>query len=140
MKKFKNLSVATLIVVVMLCAFAACDYNAVKTTEDVVAVTVSDKVMSLDGKNLVDYLDELVKKGDFSYSASNGMVTTVNGKTADYAADKTSWMIYTSDEDLGNAAWGTYEFEGKTYYSATLGIGDYPLSEGTVILFVFCQF
>lgn len=141
MKKFSKIFAAVLAVAILTAAFAACNgYNAVKETEDVVAITVSSKVMSLEGKNLVDYLNKLQSDDKISYEASDGYINTVNGKTADYAKDKTSWMIYTSDEEMGNAAWGTYEFEGKTYYSAVVGINDYPLVEGTVILFAFCRF
>lgn len=141
MKKFGKILATAMALAVLVAAFAACNgYNAVKSTEDVVAVTVSGKVMDLDGKNLVDYLNKLQSDDKFSYSADNGYVTTVNGKTADYQKDRTSWMMYTSDKEMGNEAWGTYEFEGQTYYSAIVGINDYPLAEGTVILFVFCHF
>lgn len=138
MKKFGKILAIAMALAVLVAAFAACNgYNAVKSTEDVVAVTVSGKVMDLDGKNLVDYLNKLQSDGKFSYSADNGYVTTVNGKTADYQKDRTFWAMYTPDKEMGNEAWGTYEFEGQTYYSAIVGINDYPLAEGTVILFVF---
>ena len=141
MKKFGKILATAMALAVLVAAFAACNgYNAVKSTEDVVAVTVSGKVMDLDGKNFVDYLNKLQSDNKFSYSADKGYVTTVNGKTADYQKDRTGWMMYTSDKEMGNEAWDTYEFEGQTYYSAIVGINDYPLAEGTVILFVFCHF
>ena len=51
MKKFGKILATAMALAVLVAAFAACNgYNAVKSTEDVVAVTVSGKVMDLDGK------------------------------------------------------------------------------------------
>lgn len=88
---------------------------------------------------LIDYMDELVKKGELSCTIENGMVTSINGvqNAADYSS---CWMLYTSDEDNANAAWGTVEFEGKQYGSAISGAETLKIKAGQLYIWVYKSF
>lgn len=118
-------------------AFAACNKAVVQTdTETVVTVT---KALYEDGDTLETYMNRLADKNKLSFTADNGMVTVINGIEAK-AADNRYWMIYTSDGDYSNDAWGTYEYDGTTYGSATKGIKELPVKVGAVYVFAISQF
>lgn len=55
-----------------------------------------------DAEYLADLMDELEAAGDFSYEGTESdyglYIDTVNGLTADYAADAAYWAIYVNDE------------------------------------------
>lgn len=145
MKKtfIKTLTAIMAVVIVLSCvlAFTACVNDRIQLTDTAVFVTVGTKYMSnLKDKTLKDYLDVLVEKELISYEAVGGMVITINGKTADYAKDKTSWMIYSNDSENTDEAWGTYENEGVTYASTTKGIEELPIKDGCTYVFVITQF
>ena len=88
---------------------------------------------------LIDYMDTLVKEGKLTCTIENGMVTSING--IDNPADFSScWMLYTSDADNSNAAWGTVEFEGKQYGSAISGAETLKVKPGQLYIWVYKSF
>lgn len=112
-----------LLVIVAIFCFASCGggkvgCTIVEMTETRVFFTVSET----DGQaTVLDCMEYLAKKTDgFSYKTSGGMVTEINGKanTADFSG---CWMLYTSDEEMANNAWGVTAHEGQTLGSAILG-------------------
>lgn len=137
MKTTKILSLIVLAAVV-LAVLCGCS-SPVDMTETEVIVKAEGKLTE-GCETLEDYMAALQEAGKLSYVASDGMVTEINGKKADYAADKTNWMLYTDDEENSNSAWGTYEHDGKTLASASLGMGDLPLKEGAVYVWVIVKF
>lgn len=145
MKKnlFKTLTAVMAVVIVFSCvlAFTACVNDPIQQTETAVFVTVDTKYMSdLKDKTLKNYLDVLVEKEFITYELEGTMVVTINGLTANYEKDKTSWMIYSNDSENTNTEWGTYEYEGVTYSSTTLGVVDLPIKDGCTYVFVITQF
>jgi len=88
---------------------------------------------------LIDYMDTLVKKGDMVCTIEDGMVTSINGiqNAADYSS---CWMLYTSDEENANAAWGTVDFEGKQYGSAISGAETLKVKAGQLYIWVYKSF
>ncbi|MEG1613360.1 MAG: hypothetical protein RR357_04265 [Clostridia bacterium] len=112
----------------------------VTITETEVVMTVKTAVMSdIAGKKLVDYMDALVAQKEMTYIAEKGMVKQINTLKADASA-KQYWMLYTDDDEYGNDAWGVYTYSGKTFKSATLGIVDLPIKEGSTYIFVVTKF
>ena len=88
---------------------------------------------------LIDYMDTLVKEGKLTCTIENGMVTSING--IDNPADFSScWMLYTSDADNSNAAWGTVEFEGAQYGSAISGAETLKIKAGQLYIWVYKSF
>ena len=100
----------------------------IKTTED----CKSDMV-------LIDYMEELVKDGKMTCKISDGMVTSING--IDNPADFSScWMLYTSDEENANTAWGAVEYDGKEYGSAISGAEVLEIKPDQLYIWVFQSF
>ena len=135
--------VATLIV--SLCTIVACkpaDRSGVKasvvsSTETIVLIQV-DKVAS-ETDTLMDAMVVLKESGALDYIVSGGMIQSINGKEnkADWSA---CWMLYTSDSEMGNAEWGTYEYDNVSYASAILGAELLLLTEGAFYLWVYTSF
>lgn len=106
-------------------------YIVVKTTEE-----------SLAGKTdmcLIDYMNELAQKGELSCTIKNGMITSINGieNPADFSS---CWMLYTSDADNANAAWGIVEYEGVEYGSAISGAETLKIKPDQLYIWVFKSF
>ena len=88
---------------------------------------------------LIDYMGELKQKGELEFSISNGMITSINGidNPADYSS---CWMLYTSDAENSNAAWGTVEYQGKQYASAVSGAETLKIKADQIYIWVFKSF
>ena len=106
-------------------------YIVIKTTQD-----------SLNGKTdmlLIDYMNELVEKGELACTISDGMITSINGieNPADFSS---CWMLYTSDAENANAAWGTVMYEGVEYGSAISGAETLKIKPDQLYIWVFQSF
>ena len=106
-------------------------YIVIKTTQE-----------AMDGKTdmfLIGYMKILKEKGELEFEIANGMITSING--IDNPADFSScWMLYTSDEELSNVAWGTVEYEGKEYNSAVSGAETLKIKPDQLYIWVFKSF
>ncbi len=106
-------------------------YIVIKTTEE-----------AMDGKTnllLIDYMEKLKDKGELEFEVSNGMITSING--IDNPADFSScWMLYTSDEENSNSAWGTVEYKGKEYASAISGAEALKVKADQLYIWVYKSF
>lgn len=91
--------------------------------ENTVAIFPSEEVLALtDSTTLSDYLAAMQEKGQLTYVMEDGMINSVNGIANEYTGTNSmSWMIYTSDPDQSNSAFGQLKYEGKRYASASLG-------------------
>ena len=109
-------------------------------TEDHVIIKITQE--ALDGATemtLMDYMDTLKGKGELEFSITDGMITSING--VDNSADYSScWMLYTSDEDNANKAWGTVEYEGKEYGSALSGAETLKIKADQLYIWVYKSF
>ena len=106
-------------------------YIVIKTTEE-----------SLNGRTdmlLIDYMNELVQKGELTCTIRDGMITSINGieNPADYSS---CWMLYTSDVENANTGWGTVEFEGVEYGSAISGAEVLKIKPDQLYIWVFKSF
>ena len=106
-------------------------YIVIKTTKE-----------SLDGKTdmlLIDYMNELVSKGELTCTIADGMITSINGieNPADWSS---CWMLYTSDLENANASWGTVEYEGVEYGSAISGAEVLKIKPDQLYIWVFKSF
>lgn len=147
MKKLINLA-AILCVAVLLFSIAGCNDQSsassgsdtpdeVVQVEDVV-ITVSGEQMTLtDTTTLADYMLSLKSSGLIDYEIKDGMVTSING-----TANKNSsyWMLYTSDADNANTAWGTVDYDGNTYGSAILGAESLVVKEGCLYIWSYTTY
>jgi len=107
-----------------------------KVEEDAVAIRVKD----VDGEPmLLDVMEYLQEKENFTFVVENGMLTSLNGKanTADFSR---CWMLYTSDAELANSEWGTYTYEGVTLGSAIVGANMLPVVKDEVYVWYYASF
>ena len=141
MKKTTKL-VSLLLAAVLLLSLTACrneplvikdsdTYIVVKTTQEAIGDN-ADMV-------LIDYMETLKQKGELEFTVENGMILSINGidNPADYSS---CWMLYTSDAENANAAWGTVEYEGKEYGSAVCGAETLKVKADQLYIWVFQSF
>ena len=134
MKKFFGIFTAVLAMFALL-AFAGCaSEGQVTEGENTVVIEASAKDS---GKTLLAVMEELQEAGEFTFTVSDGMVTSING-TSQTASSY--WMLYTSDAENANDQWGTFEYEGETLGSAIYGAGELTLKADCVYLWSFESF
>ena len=92
-----------------------------------------------DEKRLLTIMEELSADGALTFKESGGMVTSINGKDnpADWSA---CWMLYTSDEEFSNTAWGSYLLEDMTLGSAIVGAESLPIKAGEYYVWSYQTF
>ncbi|PWM75264.1 MAG: hypothetical protein DBX59_02210 [Bacillota bacterium] len=119
-------------------AFTACAPKTVVVDDTAVIITPSDKILTITEETVLgDYMDKLVERGEMTYTANDGMVTAINDKAN---GSNTYWMLYTDDAANSNADWGTTEYDGKTFQSATLGYAQLPIKAGCTYIWVYQSF
>ena len=143
MKKVFSLFVGVLVIVVGLFSFVGCSSKeplVIKESDTYIVINVSNEQMDIaDTTTLVDYMNSLKDDGQLTFGINNGMVSSVNG--IDNPADWSScWMLYTSDTDNANSAWGTIEYNGNVYGSAVLGAESLIIKDGCMYIWVFQSF
>ena len=129
----------------ILCVFALCaactpdkDPLVLKESDTFIVIKADDDAA---GETLANYMTKLKENGDSAvdFEIENGMVKSINGK--ENAADFSScWMLYTSDAENANDAWGTVKYEEKTYGSATLGAEMLEVKSGEIYIWVYQTF
>ena len=78
---------------------------------------------------LIDVMEWAKEMGELVYEISGGMVTSIEGlaNTPDF---QSCWMLYTSDEEMANAEWGTIMVGEETLGSAIVGAETLPVMAG----------
>ncbi len=105
---------------------------------ELLAAVVSVKNANLEkGTTLADVMEELKDERTFTYTFSQGMLTELNGKKN---GEGYYWMLYTSDDERANTAWGTYLYEGQALGSATVGAESLPAKDGEVYVWAYQSF
>ena len=140
----KKILSCTLAIVLLACAvlFTGCKNEplVIKDSETCIVIkatkeAVGDKTNML----LIDYMNTLTEDGKMTCKISNGMVTSING--IDNPADFSScWMLYTSDAENANAAWGTVEYDGQEYGSAISGAETLVIKPDQLYIWVYQSF
>ena len=102
-------------------------------------ISIYDTSRILEGETLLEYMYAMEEEGEIEFSLSNGMITAING-TENAATYNPCWMLYTSDTEYSNGAWGSYEHEGQTLFSATLGASELPAKSGEIYVWVYQSF
>lgn len=128
----------------VLLAFAGClakkEPMVIKESDTYIVITVSSEQMELTATTtLVEYMNALKADGELDFEMANGMVSSVNGikNPADWSS---CWMLYTSDGDNANTAWGEVEYKGEVYGSAILGAESLTVKEGCLYIWIYQSF
>ena len=108
----------------------------VETTDTSVVIKVNK---ADDNQTVLDVMQALQTEGKMSYTLSGTMLQSINGKEnpADWSA---CWMLYTSDAEMANNAWGTYTYNDVVYGSAILGADAMPVIDGAYYIWVYETF
>ena len=94
-------------------------------------------VAETDGASLLACMESL--QDELAFELSDGMLISLNGKAnaADYSS---CWMLYTTDAEMSNSAWGTIEYDGKTLASAAFGADALAVKNGEIYLWEYVTF
>ena len=139
MKKIISLiAVVTTILTLLFCV--ACmkpTPKVIKESDTYFVINVTDKVDA--DTTLYDYMVTLRDDGQINFTDADGMITSLNGLSnkADWSE---VWMIYTTDEDNSNTAWGLVEYNGKTYGSAMYGAEELKVKQGESYIWLYQSF
>ena len=108
--KRKLISFASLLVTVLLSVFCfACGGTAtaevVETTDTLVVIRVNQTDETV---TLFEVMEDLQNENALQYELAGTMLKSLNGKEnpADFSS---CWMLYTSDAQMSNREWGTYD-------------------------------
>ena len=134
MKKKLTITALLLSLALTLFAIAACGGN---DPEHIVLKPSESEMTITQTTTLQDYMDYLVDKGELEYEISGTFITSING-----VANTTNsyWLLYTDDSANSDKSWGTLEYGGKTYNSATLGAADLIVASGCTYIWSFESF
>lgn len=128
----------TMLVTAVTLVFAAFSFTACNEKKDVEPVVIYMETTPVSrGQSLLDVMTTLEEDGELSFTEENGMIVKLNGTKN---AGSSYWMLYTSDAEYANTAWGTYEYEGQTYGSATLGATELPFKVKETYIWVYQTF
>ena len=136
-------TVSILLAVVLLsCVLAGCKSEPLVIKDSDTYIVIKTTEEALEGKTdllLIDYMQTLKEKEGLEFAISDGMITSINGidNPADYSS---CWMLYTSDPELSNSAWGTVEYEGVEYGSAVSGAEALTVKAGQLYIWVYQSF
>ncbi len=110
--------------------------SVVESKDELVVIKAEESVV---GTTLIDLMEILKTEGSLLYEISAGMITSINGVTN--AVDFSScWMLYTSDEEMSNAEWGTVEYNGQALGSAIVGAEALEIAEGELYVWSYQSF
>ena len=112
----------------------------IKDSDTYIVIKTTQEAMGKDGDMvLMDYMLKLKDKGELEFEIQNGMITSINGiaNPADYSS---CWMLYTSDEENANSAWGVVEYQGKQYGSAIAGAETLKIKADQIYIWVYKSF
>ena len=112
----------------------------IKDSDTCIVLKITDEVLAGNQDMLlIEYMEQLAKEGKLESTVSDGMITSINGieNPADYSS---CWMLYTSDAENSNTAWGTVEYEGVEYGSAISGAEVLKVKAGQLYIWVFQSF
>lgn len=140
-KKALSLTLVIMLLVSMA-LLSGCKNEPLVIKDSDTCIVIKPTAASLDGKTdlvLIDYMNQLEEDGQLTCKIADGMVTSING--IDNPADFSScWMLYTSDAENANTAWGTVEYNGNQYGSAISGAEALKIKADQLYIWVFQSF
>ncbi len=142
--KGKKFVVFALVCVLALCTLTicACAPTGVEDGEKTVTIIIGDSVIEerTDAVYMHDLLQEMSEEGDVEYEWEDGAygATVMRLNELVTSTDWTSWIGYYIDlNDVSLISPGyDVEHEGKTYYSAAMGVSILPVKDGVTYLFL----
>lgn len=142
MKNKMQKVLSLMLVLVILVGLTACKSEKLVIKDSDTYIVVKTTTQAMDGAadmTLMDYMTKLKENGDLEFTISDGMITSINGidNPADYSS---CWMLYTSDDENANKAWGTVEYDGEEYGSAVSGAETLKIKPDQLYIWVYKSF
>ena len=141
-RKLASLLTLMLTLLLFVGCFASCitvgKANAVvvETTQTLVVICVNE---TDENATLFDVMENLQKENALQFELAGTMLKSLNG--VENAADFSScWMLYTSDAEMSNTEWGTYDYGKVSCSSAVLGGDALIVSAGEYYVWVYTTF
>lgn len=141
MKKSINKLIAYLVVVfTVIFSYSACFRKpplVLEVTETYLVIKVdNEQIPVAEDMTLLSYMEALKEEGNLTFETKDGMITAINGieNPADWSA---CWMLYTSDEENANTAWGEIEYEQSVYGSAMYGADQLKVKDSCLYIWVY---
>ena len=135
MKKTISRLICLLLCLLFCFATVACT-KTVKIDGDFVLITAETKNVG-ENATLIEYMEYLKENGKLDYEIADGMILSIDGKKG---SSNQYWMLYTSDEENANSAWGNCEYEGTVYASASYGAEELLIKDGCVYIWYLQTF
>ncbi len=132
--KRKRISFFTFLLVVL---FSLCGFSCKEEKVDPVVIDLNGRTVAANA-TLLDVMEELQAEGSLTLTIENGMITGLNGVKNSVIA-KSYWMLYTTDEENSNTAWGTYTYEGQVLASSTYGAEELLAKENELYVWVYTK-
>ena len=127
-----------LCVALAVSAFAGCNRDTVVSEDDMVIIHANNEFMEITyTTTLLDYMNALSDAGELTFTISDGMITSVNGKENFMSS---YWMIYTDDTEKWDESWGKITYNDKEYLSASFGAGDLVIKDGCTYILAYQSF
>lgn len=122
-RKITTFLTILLVSIMSLFAFTGCDSEKVSVQAQNLSTTqttVVIKITQTDGKaTLLDAMEYLKEQNQLSYQLDGqNMITTINDNSA---SGNSFWALYTSDSEMANLDWGTFDYQGQVIGSAIVG-------------------
>ena len=139
MKKTTKILAILLLMLSLLLTGCKQEPLVIKDSDTYIVIKTTEEAMGGDADMLlVEYMEYMREEG-LEFEVVDGMVVSINGiaNPADYSS---CWMLYTSDVENSNTAWGTVEYEGKEYGSAISGAETLKIKANEIYIFVFKSF
>lgn len=142
MKKKLLALIVALAMVTSAFMLVACGKTKFDKDKKELAITVSGGVMEITAETtLEDYMNKLQEKKEVSFDGSTSeyglYITKINDVEAGMGE---AWMLYTTDAANSDSEWGSYEYDGKTLGSATLGVSNLIVKEGETYVWVLQKY
>ncbi len=142
-KTAKKILSCILVVLVLTTVLAGCKPSEPLVIKDsdtyIVIKTTAEAIGDNQEMKLIEYMEQLKADGVLTCTIENGMVTSINGieNPADFSS---CWMLYTSDVENANTAWGEVEYDGQKYGSAISGAETLVIKPDQLYIWVFQSF
>ena len=141
-RKFLVLSLVLVLLVLCLCACGAKEKEPMVLTESENFIVIKP-TNDLSGTPLIDVMKNAKSSGQFDFTYEDtqygAMIKTING-VGDPTDNTKAWMLYTSDTEHANTAWGQVEYQSNVYGSATLGASALNVIENGIYIWVYQSF
>lgn len=96
-----------------------------------------------EAKRVEDLMGEIAEEGFFSYSGNKSLaglfLTEIDSVIIEDIMSE-GFFFYADDAENTNTEWGSYQFDGKTLNSTTVGVTEMPVKNGCKYAFVYTEY